>query len=78
MKLTASQIRHLDELNMDKWANKQAFSTAMNLHQNRISELRKAENAMWEDWMKDYDLDPDKDWTIEEFEGSLLIVEKTD
>ena len=76
MKLTASQIRTLDELEADDGAAQRTLLVALNFHVNTVSRLRKEKREMWKELAEAHELDPDKDWTMKLVEGAMSIVEK--
>ena len=76
MKLAASQIRTLDEIEADHEASQRTLHVALNFHTNTHSRLRKEKRKMWDELCEAHGLDPDKDWTMESVEGAMSIVEK--
>ena len=50
-------IKWLDEINVDEDANERAFKVAISYHSNRIGELAKSRNELWDELAEIYDLD---------------------
>jgi len=74
IKLSASQIREMDERYYDKMGQKSALEIAMQYHANRISEIKKDEAKWWDEVIAQHDLDPLKKWETDRIEGAVCIV----
>jgi hypothetical protein len=76
MKLTASQIRHFDELVADRRASELTLQIALQYHTNNSNRILKEEKELWDSLIEQYDLDPEIKWTLKMVEGALVVVEK--
>jgi len=75
IKLSASQIREMDERNYDKYGLKKLLEVAMQFHANRTAELVKSQIKWWDEIIAQHDLDPEIEWAINRTEGAVCIVE---
>jgi len=74
-KLTAKQIKWIDEINADKRAAERTLKIALNYHQNMTNELCKAEHAFWEDILESNGLDKSSKYELSNVAGSVSVVE---
>lgn len=77
MKLTASEIRLVDELEADRRAIETTLRVALNFHANKINDLQKREKEMWQLLSEHhhFDINDECGWRIGVVEGAVSIVE---
>ena len=76
IKLTASQIREMDETSIDKEANELTLKVALGFHANRSNELRKRERKWWDALSEIYGFEMEGNaFTVKRLEGSVCIVQ---
>lgn len=73
--LTASQIKTLDEVNIDRKAVQDTLNIALQFHTNRVNELDKAEQAFWRDIIKTHNLDGSVAWKTDRADGTVVVTE---
>ncbi len=78
IELTANQIKYFDELQDDKEATDKTLNTALNYHSNRINEIKKANDKMWEELAEMHGLDTTKKHQTKRLHGVVTIVEVPD
>jgi len=78
MKLTARQIKYFDELAVDRSSAKLTLNAALGYHSNRLNEIIKKEHELWDELVKQHDLDPALIWTAKSVDGSVVIIEATE
>jgi len=77
IKLTAKQIADIDEISTDKVALKLTLKVALNYHSNRVNALARKERLWWNDMTEIYNLDRNKQYTIDSKGSFGEIVEMT-
>ena len=76
MKLTSEQIHHIDEINRDRKANKEALLVALNFHTNGTNELIKKERAWWDEIAEIHSLDLwEIEYKVDTKNGAVVVVE---
>ena len=80
MKLTARQIKFLDEIERDRRAINGTLEVALNFHGNQSNELHKREKEFWEMLGEAHGFDPAAPcgWRIASVDGSLTVVRAED
>ena len=78
MKLSPSQIRLVDEIQIDKRAHSHTLKVALNFHANMQAEVLKKDQRLWEDLSWNFGLDTSKCWKIDSVDGVDCVMEKTD
>ena len=75
IRLTALQIRALDEIARDREALKRTFEVALMFHSNAVNELVATEMKFWNDLAEVYGLDTSRNiYTITKVDGAVSIV----
>ena len=74
MKLTASQIKYFDEIAIDEQAVESTIKTALTYHSNRMNELLRNQQKLWEELIEFHNLDPYKTWTTKVIDGAVNFV----
>ena len=76
IKLTASQIRQLDEWHRDDTAADASLEIAINFHSNKRAEMDKEKLEWWGDIAKTHGLDLGKTiYKAEKVDGEMCVVE---
>lgn len=78
MKLTARQIKYIDELGIDKTAVNATAEMALRYHSNRMNEIYKKEKELWDELREIHGLDESKVYSVKTVDGAVCIVEKSD
>ena len=78
MKLTAKQIKCLDEFMADKVAIDVTLNVALTYHSNRLNEITKVEKEFWEELHEIHGLDRGKTYGIKKSGGAMQVFEKAD
>lgn len=78
MILTASQVKTIDEVTLDKRTIKATFEIAMQYHANLLNELIKKEREWWGEATEIYNLDPSKQYKVCHKETPVRILEVKD
>lgn len=75
--LTAEQIKHFDEIALDKQTADYTLKIALNYHSNAFNNIKKDERKFWEELAQIYRLDlENKVYTIKTVDRQCCIVEK--
>lgn len=73
--LTASQIKTIDEINIDRKSAENTLNIALQFHTNRVNELDKAEREFWRDLVRTHNLDEAVSWKTDRADGTVVITE---
>ena len=77
IKLTASQINHMDEIHFDKQAVENVLKIATSHATNRLNELMKAEEKWWKELALVHDLDLyDNKYVVDRINGTIVVVDE--
>jgi hypothetical protein len=77
-RLTAKDLKEIDEIHLDKQSVENTFKTAMYYHSNRVNELIKKERKWWDDLIERFGLDKTIPWTINRAGNYPTVCEKVD
>ena len=74
-KLSARQIDWLQSIGRDRLAADKLFEQAMIFYTNRIGEIHKQDEDLWEEMRTVFGLEPDKKYRITNIENEIHVVE---
>ena len=79
MKLTAKQIKAIDEIERDRRAHSETLQVALNFHTNQLNEINRLHRELWEELAEIYafDLYREGGWTTKIVDGAVTIVPAT-
>jgi hypothetical protein len=76
MKLTASQINVVEEINKDKLCAETTLKVALNFHSNNLNEIHTREKKLWDDLAEIHNLDLNsREYFTAHVDGFLQIIE---
>lgn len=77
--LTAKQIKFIDEIQVDGFANEETLKVALNFHSNKRNEIEKKNRELWSELSELHDLDiVNNKYKVETYNGTVSIVLNTE